>query len=70
VYNICSGKGMAIRQVLNLMKSRLRVSVSERSDPGRLRPADDPVRIGDPQKLMALGWAPQYALEQTIDELL
>ncbi len=70
VYNICSGKGVAIRQMLGLMKSRLRVSINERLDPGRLRPADDPVRIGDPHKLMALGWVPQYTLEQTIEELL
>ena len=70
VYNLCSGKGVAIRHVLDLMKSHVRMPVEERLDPGRLRPTDEPVRIGDPRKLMALGWAPRYALQQTVEELL
>lgn len=69
-YNLCSGHGYAMREVLDRLKGQARIPVQERHDPSLLRPVDEPVKIGDPAKLMALGWAPQHALEESLRDLL
>jgi GDP-4-dehydro-6-deoxy-D-mannose reductase len=69
-YNIASGRGQRLRAVLDMMKTRARVAVVERLDPTKLRPVDEPVKIGDPAKLEALGWKPGFALEETLTDIL
>lgn len=70
VYNVASGRGHRLRAVLDMMKARARVPVVERLDPAKLRPVDEPVKIGDPAKLEALGWEPAYAIEATLTDIL
>lgn len=70
VYNICSGTGYSLRDVLETYKSLARVPVRERVDPARLRPIEEMERIGDPSKLKALGWAPRHAIRDTLGDIL
>jgi GDP-4-dehydro-6-deoxy-D-mannose reductase len=35
-----------------------------------MRPADDPVLIGDSSKLRSLGWEPRVPIEQTLADIL
>ena len=70
VYNICSGKGYSLREVLDIFKSMSKATIVERSDSSRLRKLDEPVRIGDPTKLMALGWRPRREIRETLKEIL
>jgi GDP-4-dehydro-6-deoxy-D-mannose reductase len=70
VYNICSGSGCSIREILELFKSLAKVPVQSRVDPAKLRPIDELVKVGDPGKLMALGWAPRRSLGETIRDIL
>jgi GDP-4-dehydro-6-deoxy-D-mannose reductase len=71
VYNICSGVGRSMRQLLDEILSHSRVSVETRQDPARMRPSDVPVLIGDAGKFrQATGWAPQIPFDQTISDLL
>jgi len=70
VYNICSGRGYAIREVLDIMKKLARAPVREEKDPSRSRPMDEPVKIGDPLRLKALGWSPRYSIEATLGDIL
>ena len=70
VYNICSGRGWSIREVLDRFKELAKVPVQTRVDPSRLRPIDELVKIGDPGKLMALGWAPKRPLSGTLQDIL
>jgi GDP-4-dehydro-6-deoxy-D-mannose reductase len=70
-YNVCSGRAIAIRDLLDLMIARARVPLSVKIDLARYRPNDVPLLLGDPHRLRdELGWAPHIPLEQTVDDLL
>jgi GDP-4-dehydro-6-deoxy-D-mannose reductase len=71
VYNICSGRGYAIRQVLDTLVELAHVRVEVREDPARLRPSDVPVLLGDCTKFHRLtGWEPAVPFEVTLKDLL
>jgi GDP-4-dehydro-6-deoxy-D-mannose reductase len=71
VYNVCSGRGRAIRELLEELLGMSPARVEVQVDPARLRPSDVPVLIGDPARLRsATGWEPRVPLEQTLADLL
>jgi GDP-4-dehydro-6-deoxy-D-mannose reductase len=70
VYNVASGRGYDLHEILALMKAHARVVVKERTDPARFRPMDERTKIGDPARLMALGWKPAHAIEATVVDIL
>ena len=71
VYNVCSGKGIEVRQLLDTLVALSGLQVEVRIDPARLRPSDLPVLIGDPSRLReATGFAPSGHLETALSELL
>jgi GDP-4-dehydro-6-deoxy-D-mannose reductase len=70
-YNVCSGVGRSIREVLDGLRARVRVPVRIEVDPARLRPHDTPTMVGSPSRLRAdTGWTPEISFEQTLDDLL
>jgi len=70
-YNVCSGRAIAIRDLLDQLIARARVPVEVRVDPARYRPNDTPLLLGDPGRLRdELGWTAQIPIEQTLDDLL
>ena len=71
VYNVCSGQGRRIRDLLDVLLGHARVAVEVRVDQERLRPADIPAQVGDPTKLKrATGWQPRLPLERSLLDLL
>jgi GDP-4-dehydro-6-deoxy-D-mannose reductase len=71
VYNISSGKGYKISQVLEMLLSHSKVHVKIQQDPSRMRPSDVPVLIGDSSKFRKVtGWSPQIPLGKTLEDLL
>lgn len=70
VYNVASGRGYRIRDVLGMLKALARVPVRERVDPSKLRAIDEMVKIGDPARLVALGWRPSWVIERTLADIL
>jgi GDP-4-dehydro-6-deoxy-D-mannose reductase len=70
VYNVCSGVGHTVREVLDIIVSLARRPVPVEEDPQRMRPADEPCIVGDNRKLRALGWAPELPLERTLADML
>lgn len=70
-YNVCSGEGIAIRRLLELLLVRSGATVEVRTDPQRLRPVDIPVLVGRHDRLTdATGWRPEIAVEKTLADLL
>ena len=70
-YNICTGRAIAIHDLLDRLLSRARVRIVVKTDPTRYRPVDTPVVVGDPNRLRGeLGWAPSIPLDRTLDDLL
>ena len=71
VYNVCSGRAIAIRDLLDLLLARARVPVAIRVDPARYRPNDVPIVVGNPDRIHGeLGWTAEIPIEQTLDDLL
>ncbi len=71
VFNVCSGRGLKIHDLLDTLLARAQVKVEIRVDKDRLRPSDVPAQVGDPSRLKALtGWEPHIPLEQSLGELL
>jgi GDP-4-dehydro-6-deoxy-D-mannose reductase len=86
-YNICSGTGTSVADLVQMVLDevartmRVRVpgprgavpahTVRAVPDPGLMRPADLPVLIGNPAKLMAATtWKPNHTLEMLIQDLI
>jgi GDP-4-dehydro-6-deoxy-D-mannose reductase len=71
IYNVCSGRAIAIRELLDMLLARARVPIEIKPDPARYRPNDQPIILGDPSRIRReLGWTPKIPLEQTLDDLL
>ena len=70
VYNICSGVGYSIQQVLDRLISLADSPVPVERDAARMRPADEPVLIGDNSRLKALGWEPEVPLDRSLGNIL
>jgi GDP-4-dehydro-6-deoxy-D-mannose reductase len=70
VYNICSGRGYSLRDVLSVYRDLATVEIRERRDPSRIRPIEEMVKIGDPAKLCGLGWSPRRPIRQTLEDIL
>ncbi len=69
VYNVASGRGWRIADILDGLCERAGVSPQIETDPDRHRPTD--WLVGDPRKLeAATGWRPAHAFEATLDEVL
>lgn len=70
IYNVSSGKAVTIRDVLRELITIARVPVEVREDPARMRRADIPLLVGDPNKLYArTGWQPQIPLVRSLREI-
>jgi len=72
VYNVGSGRGRSVRQVLDLLLELSDAEPDVQVDPERFR-ASDPQRlasVGDTRRLQELGWTPKIPLERTLGELL
>ena len=70
VYNLGSGKAVAISEILNLLIEISGLAVKIEQDPTRLRPSEVPSTYGSYEKAKReLGWEPQISLRQTLTDL-
>jgi GDP-4-dehydro-6-deoxy-D-mannose reductase len=70
-YNVGSGVGRRIGDLLRMLIAQSRVPVEVRQDPARLRPADVPRMVCDATRFRnATGWAPTISLEQSLHDVL
>jgi GDP-4-dehydro-6-deoxy-D-mannose reductase len=71
VYNVATGKGYKISEMLDILLSFSKVKIETRPDPKRMRPSDVELLLGDATKLRTeTGWEPKYKFEQTMKDLL
>ncbi len=70
VYNVCSGRAVAIRDILRELIAVARVPVEVREDSQRVRAVDVPLSVGSPGKIRALtGWMPQVTLMRSLRDV-
>ncbi|HHB90431.1 MAG TPA: SDR family oxidoreductase [Anaerolineae bacterium] len=71
VYNVGSGRGVRIQQLLDILLGMSRVPLRTEQDPARMRPSDIPAILCDPSRLQQVtGWQPRIPLEQTLADIL
>ena len=71
VYNVCSGRGVRLGDLLEELIALSGLKVEVRVDADRLRPHDVPVLVGDPSRLRAAtGWEARTPLSRTLRDLL
>jgi GDP-4-dehydro-6-deoxy-D-mannose reductase len=72
VYNICSGKAITIRELLDMIvKMSTSKGIRIEQDPSRMRPSDVTVLQGDCTKFKEkTGWKPEIPFEKTVEDLL
>jgi len=71
VYNIASGSGITIREMLDRLVAMSSVELRIETDPARMRPSDVEVLLGDSSKFReATGWEPRIPLERTLADTL
>jgi GDP-4-dehydro-6-deoxy-D-mannose reductase len=70
-YNLCSGRGRCVREVLSMLLDRTRAGIEVRADPAKARAADLERQIGSYARAEAeVGWHPEISLAQSLDDLL
>lgn len=71
VYNIATGTGWKIKDVLDLLLSMSKSKIQIKEDKERIRPSDVAVLIGDATKFKKhTGWKPVIPFEKTMKDLL
>jgi len=70
VYNICSGQGRAIRDIVRTMSEILGIQVDVHQEQAQIRPIDNPRIIGSYKKIKQdLGWEPTISFEQSLKSI-
>jgi GDP-4-dehydro-6-deoxy-D-mannose reductase len=71
VYNVCSGKERAIRNILERLMGLSGIEADICQDPGRMRAAEQRRVCGSPERLTKdTGWTPQIAFDDTLKDIL
>jgi GDP-4-dehydro-6-deoxy-D-mannose reductase len=71
VYNVCSGTGVAVREIADRLVANARRPLRLTVDPELVRPVEVPRLVGDASRVRAAtGWAPEIPLEQTLADVL
>jgi GDP-4-dehydro-6-deoxy-D-mannose reductase len=71
VYNICTGKGYKVREMLDILLSFSKVKITTKQDEKRMRPSDVELLVGDRTKFeKQTGWKPVIPFEKTMEDLL
>jgi len=70
IYNVCSGKGIALKEVINYIADYLKIKVDLKVDQSLVRPNDNPVIIGNNKKIRdELGWHPEISLKKSFADI-
>lgn len=70
-YNVCSGRAVNVRELVELAARAAGLSVRHEVDPQRVRAHDVPEVRGSPDRFAAAtGWAPRIPLEQTVADAI
>lgn len=71
VYNICSGKGTRVSDIIRQFQALCTTDVTIETDPMRVRAGETPQIVGDSTKITKeTGWSPQIPINRTIRDLL
>jgi len=71
VYNICSGRARSGHEILEGLLASASCKPEVKQDPAKMRPSDNPLIYGSPQKLTDdTGWQPAIDIETTLADVI
>ncbi len=71
IYNVCSGIGLSIKDIIDIMAKQLNVEVDINIDHRLIRPADNRKIIGSNEKIKReIGWQNNIPLEQSLKDII
>lgn len=71
IYNVCSGNGIKLKEIINIVAEQLSITPEIYIDKNRLRPTDNLIIVGDNTKLKSeLNWQPKHSLVQTLKDMI
>jgi len=71
VYNVCSGKGNKVSEILHTLLKFSDKKIDIKIDKSRLRPADVMILVGDNSRFVkATGWKPKISFNQSLNDIL
>jgi GDP-4-dehydro-6-deoxy-D-mannose reductase len=71
IYNICSGYGISLQNVIQIMSEILEVDILIKEDKKLNRPKDNPVIIGSNEKIKKeINWKTEIPLEESLRDLI
>jgi GDP-4-dehydro-6-deoxy-D-mannose reductase len=69
-YNVCSGQGHVLRDLLDMLCAVSGLKPTVILDPGRVRPRDADHLVGDRERIESkTGWLPEIPIERTLGDL-
>ena len=71
LYNVCSGIGFSIKDIIHIMAKQLNIEVDINIDNHLIRPADNKKIIGSNEKIKReLGWQNNIPVEQSLKDII
>jgi GDP-4-dehydro-6-deoxy-D-mannose reductase len=71
IYNICSGSGYSLRDIIGQLVSILGIEVITETDEKLIRPSDNKIIIGSNKKIKRdIGWAPEITLRRSLEDVI
>jgi len=71
IYNVCSGMGHSLADMIRQMASILGIQVVTKRDERLMRPNDNKVIIGSNEKIRKdIGWVPEIPLKRSLEDVL
>lgn len=71
IYNVCSGTGLSIKEIINIMSRQLNVEVEINVNKSLVRLADNRIIIGSNEKIKKeLGWQNSIPLKQSVKDII
>jgi len=71
LYNICSGAGYSIKEIINMLCDKLKINISLEVDKNKIRPGDNKIIIGDNSKIKKItGWKPEISIKESLDDII
>jgi GDP-4-dehydro-6-deoxy-D-mannose reductase len=69
-YNVCSGRGYSIHDVVSTLSELTEIPVTVEQNKDLIRPIDNPVLVGSYKKLHEdTGWKPAISLEKSLEKI-
>lgn len=71
IYNICSGKGIMLKDVVKVIADEVGVKIRTKINPDFIRPNDSKEIVGSAYKIESeIGWKREYEFNKTIEDMV